>query len=246
MKIAKRFFLLNTFCIFIVSCAPVSGPDKTATGAVLGGGIGAGSGAIIGNQVGMTGAGIAIGAGLAAASGMLSGVGLDLEEGSQLSAHRKLENMHTLNKHNRSRLNAIDAQERKALDTPQNNPAFLQVFFDQKRASLKLASANQIQHVAESLRGRRYGTYAVTLKGYSTDSHLQDENREIISARLMSVKNTLVSYGVPEAYIKEEQTLRASRAPQDVEKDIAKGILMADTSEPLNRYNNRVEIYIKY
>ena len=238
--------LILIFSFLFCSCAPVSGPDKSATGAALGAGMGAASGAIIGNQVGMPGAGIAIGAGLAAASGLASGVGLDLEEGSQLKAHRKLDNIKNISRHNRSRLEIIDAQERKALDTPSNNPAFLQVFFDQKRASLKLSSSSQIQHISQVLRAKRYGTYTVELKGYSTDSDLLDENRQIIAARILSVKNALVSNGIPESYIKEGRTFGTSRSPQDVQRDIEKGVLMMDSSEPLNRYNNRVEIYIKY
>ena len=46
-------------------------------GTAVGGALGAGTGAIIGSQVGAPGAGIAIGAGLGAAAGNLIGRGLD-------------------------------------------------------------------------------------------------------------------------------------------------------------------------
>ncbi len=55
--------------------------SKTNQGAVLGGLLGAGTGAIIGNQTGHAGAGTAIGAGLGALGGGL--VGHAMEENSQ-------------------------------------------------------------------------------------------------------------------------------------------------------------------
>lgn len=55
--------------------------SKTNQGAVLGGLLGAGTGAILGNQTGHAGAGTAIGAGLGALGGGLLGRGL--EENSQ-------------------------------------------------------------------------------------------------------------------------------------------------------------------
>ncbi len=47
------------------------------SGALIGGAIGAGTGAIVGNQVGSPGAGLAIGAGLGALAGDVIGRGLD-------------------------------------------------------------------------------------------------------------------------------------------------------------------------
>ena len=60
--------------------------SKTNQGAVLGGLLGAGTGAIIGNQTGHAGAGTAIGAGLGALGGGL--MGHALEENSQAAQQR--------------------------------------------------------------------------------------------------------------------------------------------------------------
>ena len=228
------------------SCAPFSGPDKSAAGAILGGGLGAGSGAIIGNQVGMPGAGVAIGAGMAAASGLASGIGLDLEEGSQLKAHRKLDNLKNQNSQNRTRLAQLENEDYNRSNNAEQSPAFLQVFFDQNRASLKLASANQIQHLASILRAKRYGTYKVQIKGYSTESNVPENNREIVDARVESVKGALVSNGIPEEYIKDISYLNYKKSPADFDREVEKGLLLTDRSEPNNRYNNRVEIFVKY
>ena len=232
--------------IFVNSCAPVAGPDKSAAGAILGGGLGAGSGAIIGNQVGMPGAGLAIGAGMAAASGLASGMGLDLEEGSQLEAHRKLDNLKSLNAENRSRLARLENEDLRKADGVERSPAFMQVFFDEKRASLKLSSASQIQHLANVLRSKRYGTYSVQIKGYSTDSNIPENNKEIIEARVESVKGALVSNGIPENYIKDVSFADFKKNPAEFDREIEKGLLLSDRTEPFNRYNNRVEIFVKY
>ena len=60
--------------------------SKTNQGAVLGGLLGAGTGAIIGNQTGHAGAGTAIGAGLGALGGGL--MGHALEENSQAAQQK--------------------------------------------------------------------------------------------------------------------------------------------------------------
>src|SRR3989338_10212519 len=55
-------------------------PNKTVQGAVAGGALGAGTGAIIGHQTGRAGEGTAIGAGLGALGGALGGHAMDNQE----------------------------------------------------------------------------------------------------------------------------------------------------------------------
>ena len=55
-------------------------PNKTVQGAVAGGALGAGTGAIIGHQTGRAGEGTAIGAGLGALGGALVGHAMDNQE----------------------------------------------------------------------------------------------------------------------------------------------------------------------
>ncbi|MBI4354866.1 MAG: hypothetical protein HY597_00265 [Candidatus Omnitrophica bacterium] len=59
---------------------------KTGQGAVVGGLLGAGTGAIIGNQTGHPGAGTAIGAGLGALTGGMVGHGMDEMSRGQTAA----------------------------------------------------------------------------------------------------------------------------------------------------------------
>ena len=67
--------LATALILWTAGCAE---PGKhEVAGTALGGVLGAGTGAIIGSQVGAPGAGVAIGAGLGAAAGNVIGRGLD-------------------------------------------------------------------------------------------------------------------------------------------------------------------------
>lgn len=80
----RRAFLIPSLIVFtgcIVNRGPVPGPDKQASGEVMGAMTGAGAGAITGAQVGAgTGPGVAIGAGFGALAGLVSGAQLDASE----------------------------------------------------------------------------------------------------------------------------------------------------------------------
>lgn len=68
----KVAFTLVALTVFLTSCE-----NKTASGALIGGGIGAGSGALIGNATGHAGAGALIGAGVGALAGGIIGNALE-------------------------------------------------------------------------------------------------------------------------------------------------------------------------
>ena len=79
MRTSSLFYVFIAV-LFISGCSnPQPGPDKTAAGAVLGAGWGAGAGAVIGNQVNYGGEGAAIGAGFGFVQGGLEGAGYDLQ-----------------------------------------------------------------------------------------------------------------------------------------------------------------------
>src|SRR5260221_10323709 len=65
---------------------PYGTPDRTGTGALAGGGIGAVSGAVIGGATGHAGAGALIGGALGAVTGSLIGHSMDVEEQERLRA----------------------------------------------------------------------------------------------------------------------------------------------------------------
>jgi uncharacterized protein YcfJ len=82
MKLARIALVLLVTVSFLTACENTKSVlgDKRTQGALLGGAIGAGTGAIIGSQTGNTGAGIAIGSGIGALTGALIGHVLEKQE----------------------------------------------------------------------------------------------------------------------------------------------------------------------
>jgi hypothetical protein len=230
------YCFIAVFFMFSACSRPVPGPDKTASGAVLAGGLGAGIGAVIGNQLGHSGPGIVLGASFAAVSGILTGIGLDVLEGNQLRTNREIESLKMLHARNEERLIGLEAGSR-ARQRYIPARSFLEVFFDEKRASLRLASVEQISHVAENLRARRPGSYRISLKGFSTDFTSEKENKSLIDARMKSVRNILRSNGIPDDVISLDEA--------DIEKR-KENMLVSEKSSLPHRLNNRVELYISY
>ena len=79
----QRWMAVGAVCaLALAGCESMgtAAQSKTNQGAVLGGLLGAGTGAIIGNQTGHAGAGTAIGAGLGALSGGLMGHALEEQD----------------------------------------------------------------------------------------------------------------------------------------------------------------------
>jgi outer membrane protein OmpA-like peptidoglycan-associated protein len=223
--------------VLLTSCSkPVPGPDKTATGAVLAGGLGAGIGAILGNQFAASGPGIVLGASFAAASGIMTGIGLDVLEGNQLSTNREIESLNLLHTQNSRRLQMLE-QEAQYRSRYTGISPFLEVFFDRKRASLKLASVEQINHIAGDLRNKRLGSYKIILRGFSTDFESETENKSLINARLKSVQNILQSNGIPKNSITLDE-----KSPSDRKENT----LVSDSSLGGDRLNNRVEVLVSY
>lgn len=81
---------LGLGALALVGCEGIgtAAQSKTVQGAAVGSALGAGSGAIIGNQTGHAGAGTAVGAGLGAVAGGMVGHGM--EEQPLPSAARKI------------------------------------------------------------------------------------------------------------------------------------------------------------
>jgi len=78
----RTFCLIATAAILAVGCeTPEGEPDRTATGALTGGAIGAGTGAIIGNYAGHnTAGGAAIGGAIGALTGGIIGHAMDQQQ----------------------------------------------------------------------------------------------------------------------------------------------------------------------
>jgi hypothetical protein len=223
--------------VVLTSCSPVAGPDKSFAGTVLGAGWGSGVGAIVGNQVGAPGAGIAIGAGVSAVSGLITGSAIDVSEGYQLDAGRQLTSLKAQSNYNRQHIADLEDRvtEKMQLNHKTTLSPFAEVFFDEKRASVHRASVERIASIAKQLRNLRYGSYSVELKAYSNDYTANLANQTLNEARLTTIETLLTSYGVPAVAIKKSE--------YNADKQ-EKSYILDDSPAERARQNNRVEIYV--
>ena len=82
---ARILCLVASAVVLAVGCeTPEGGPDRTATGALTGGALGAGTGAIIGSQSGHAGEGALIGGALGALTGGIIGNAMDQQQREML------------------------------------------------------------------------------------------------------------------------------------------------------------------
>lgn len=187
--------VVSASVVFFVACSPVPGPDKTAAGIILGAGWGAGAGAVIGNQVDHSGPGIAIGAGFGAANGMLTGIGLDLAEGTELEQQRELDALRVQVASNQRMLmqlqDSLDNRDRKLAQ----NGAVAQIFFDAQRASLRAGTAAQLERLANAIK-LNPSVSAIELHGHTDAVGTLDENMKLSEARARTVATFLSMHGV--------------------------------------------------
>ena len=193
--------LVLVLAFSVAGCHPTPGPDKSIAGAILGAGWGAGAGAVIGNQTGDPGPGAAIGSGFGAASGLMTGLGLDIAEGTELEQQRELEALKVQVAANQRSLswlqNSLDDRSRQI-----NSKSVVdQVFFDEMRASLRLGGAAQLERVVESVKQNPFVT-AIEIHGHSDDTGNAQENQRLSEARARTVAAFLGSHGLSLGSIK--------------------------------------------
>ncbi|HQH28025.1 MAG TPA: OmpA family protein, partial [Oligoflexia bacterium] len=183
------------FVLFVASCAPTPGADKSVAGAVLGAGWGAGAGAIIGHQTGNIGPGTAIGAGFGAASGLLTGVGLDIAEGTELEQQREIDAMKVQiasNSRNLMMLQArLDNRDRRLDRTSISS----QIFFDPDSAALRAGSVAELERLAEAIKENPY-VAGVEVRGHTDETGDTERNERLSEARARTVATFLANYGV--------------------------------------------------
>ena len=194
-------FQLSLLLFFAVSCHPTPGPDKSVIGGVLGAGWGAGAGAVVGNQVNATGAGAAIGAGFGMVSGALTGVGLDISEGTELQMQRELDVLRVQVASNQRSLkrmqNTLDDRTRGLSATTTNNV----IYFDDDRAFLRLGTVEQLQRIADLIKENPYAT-TVNLHGHANDTGDPLRDKRLSEARVRTVASFFGSQGISLARIK--------------------------------------------
>ena len=186
-------FLVLIPLLFLVACTATPGPDKTASGAILGAAWGAGAGAVVGNQVSAPDAGAGIGAGIGAVGGMLAGVGLDVAEGTQLRQQRELEALKVKTAINqRGLLSLQDTLDRKqGLST---KGVIETIQFDSGKASIHIGSASRLEELSKSLKKIPFGKIAV--HGYADDEGNAELNQRLSNARAKTITTFLANHGI--------------------------------------------------
>lgn len=180
---------------FTTGCSPVSGPDKSAAGLVLGAGWGAGAGAVIGNQVATSGEGIPVGAGFGAIGGLLHGIGYDLEEGYQLQLQRQLASLNVQAVANQRHLEQL---QRNFDNTRRPDPVggVYQVFFDEDQTNIRPGTISNLEALAESIKAS--GAFReIHVAGHTDDTGNTKYNETLADARAKTVGTYLASMGIP-------------------------------------------------
>ncbi len=228
----RTSFLYVALSLLLLSgCHPVSGPDKTLAGAVLGAGWGAGAGAVIGNQLDHTGPGAAIGSGFGAAAGLMTGLGYDVAEQTEIEQQREIDALHLQVASNQRGLamlhERLDNRDQKLSMT--SAPA--QIFFDSGRASLRSGSVVQLERLAGLIQKNPY-IGGIELHGHTDSSSDIEKNKELSEARARTVATFLASNGVS----MDQITLFSHGAERP---------LASNETESGRQLNRRVEIVIK-
>lgn len=198
MRFRSRNFSRCVVAVLVIvgafGCTSVPGPDKSAAGAVLGAAWGAGAGAVIGNQMNDRGPGAALGAGFGAASGLMTGVGLDVAEGTQLQQQREIDALEAQIADSQQGIRALQDRMDRHGAPPRPVPS-VKIYFDVDRASLRIGAVGELQRFAQSVK-RDASLRFVEIRGHSDESGAADRNLRLSEARARSVQNVLAQQGI--------------------------------------------------
>ena len=187
------FAALCSAAIVLAGCQAGS-IRKREAGALGGGALGAGLGAIVGNQVGNTGAGIAIGGAFGALSGALIGNEMDNQD---VRANQNAERLAAGDRdlaENRKLIEELRARGTDARMTDRgvvvNLPDVLFAFNSAQLAPEARGSVSEISNALRDAPGRR-----VSIEGHTDSVGSQDYNLRLSRDRADSVARELVRAG---------------------------------------------------
>lgn len=230
----KRSFFhlipLTALACLLASCAnPQPGPDKTLGGTVLGAGWGAGAGAVVGNQLGSPGEGVAIGAGFGAVQGAMIGGGLDTTESAMLAQEKELSTLQALNAANRAQLGSLIAMYDNSVATDVGNGIY-QVFFDPDATSLRKGAVANLEVIAASIQ-KSPRAHNVHVVGHTDDTGDPKHNERLAEARAKTVGDYLAARGIS----MDQITVKSQGAKQPI---------ATNATQVGRQLNRRVDVYI--
>lgn len=226
----KSLVVSGLFAILLAGCSnPQPGPDKTAAGAILGAGWGAGAGAVIGNQVSYAGEGAAVGAGFGLVSGALIGAGYDLNESALIDQEQALGQLRVQNTANGRQLEVLQARLDDALNSSVE-AGVSQIFFDVDASNMRSGSVANLEVIADQIKTSPRA-YTVHVAGHSDDAGTPDYNSRLAEARARAVAGYLAQRGVSSDRIKV--TSHGSTRP-----------IASNSSAVGRQLNRRVDVYV--
>jgi outer membrane protein OmpA-like peptidoglycan-associated protein len=178
----------------IAGCSqPLSTREK---GTLVGGGIGAATGAIIGSAVGNPGAGAAIGGALGAGAGALVGDQLQKRDTELAESQKQIEQQQQEIARNRELIEELKKQNLEARETDRGVVVNLpDVLFEFGKANLTGDASSKIRSISEVLnnqaRGRR-----VSVEGHTDSIGSETFNQRLSERRANTVAATLETEGV--------------------------------------------------
>ena len=161
----------------------------------------------------------------------MTGVGLDIAEGTELRQRRKIDSVKIQTAANYRTLLAMqDALDSKAQSAEAASGFLDQIYFDQDRASLRLGSAARLEQIADSLK-QNSSVGVIELHGHSDDVGSAARNERLAEARARTVATFLSTQGISVHQLK-------------VISHAAKRPVASNANEAGRQLNRRVEIVV--
>lgn len=229
LKRQLLFPLISTVILTTSCTTPAPGPDKTIGGSIVNAAIGAGTGAIVGNQLSYTGEGAVVGAGIGALSGAIQGLGIDQVESEMLEQEEQLASLKTQNLANSKSLAQIQGKLDRAMIRGLTGGVY-QVFFDADETNLRSGTVSNLEAITSSIQ-QNPAAYVINVIGHSDDSGAPDYNARVAASRATTVAGYIASRGISHDQIKI--------ASYGADRPIA-----TNTTPVGRQLNRRVDIFI--
>ncbi|MFO7748534.1 MAG: OmpA family protein [Desulfobacteraceae bacterium] len=178
MKQFTRIFITACLAVFVISCAGTTNTERKTKEGTL---VGAGLGAVLGQVIGKDSESTAIGAGIGAALGGITG--------NRIGAY--------MDKQEADLRNAVASSQSTSVMRSQNvlRATFQsKMLFDINSAVLKPGAYSEIGRVSRVLND--YPGTRITVEGHTDASGSEQYNLELSQKRAGAVKNALVQRGV--------------------------------------------------
>ena len=172
-------------------------------GALTGGALGAGLGAIVGNQHGRAGEGVAIGGAIGALSGALIGNSMDNQDAELQARDQRLAEQDRQIRENQRMIDELKSKGIDARDSDRgvivNLPDVLFEFDSARLTPRARSTARDISNVLSTAQGRR-----ISVEGHTDSVGTMAYNQRLSESRARSVAGELVANGISRRRISTE------------------------------------------